>query len=163
MARSVQRIQMIEIDVPAGNTQTKFIFPDQPQLTGLQGLPVVIDSITSYSSESLPKSPLTFQDVIGADEISLAFLTIYQGDLAIVNACPLVDLMEVSRVGSATYGNVGTIKANNFRNLINVSWTKSFVQLANAPTGPTKIVFKVCYSVFENFEQVKEYLYNQQY
>lgn len=163
MSRSVQRIQMIEIDVPSGNTQSKLFFPDQPQLTGIAGLPVIIDAITTYTDETLLASPLTFRPVQTASSIAAAFLTLYQGDLAVVNACPLADLVEISAVQSSQFGFLGTVKANNFRNLINVSWTKCFVQFAVAPSGATKIVFKVCYTVLQSEQEVREYLYNQQY
>lgn len=162
MATSIQRIQMIEINIPNGSTLTQFSFPDQPQLTGNAGLPVVIDSITTYTSDTLQKSPLTFGNVLISADIQNSFLTLYQGDLATINACPLVDLVQTASIVSPTYGANGVINRPIFRNLINVSWTKSFVRFGTAPsTTNVNIVFKVCYTVFNNQTDLDNYLLNQ--
>lgn len=147
-----QRTQCIEIDIPAANTQTKFVFPDQPQLTtSNNGNPVRIDSIISYNSDSLSYSPITFQQVMASNDQKSGFLTLYQGDLATINALPLINLSSVSNVLSAFNGGVQDTPL--MRNLINISWTKSFIQFGVAPTGSTKIVLCVYYTVFATFEE----------
>lgn len=153
----VQRTQSIEIDIPAGNTQTKFMFPDQPQLTGNAGLPVIIDSIETFTVDNLPNSPLTFQQVIGANEVIYGFLTIYQGDLAVMNAYPMAKLVNLSKIDQNTFGHSGVINPPLVRKWINVSWTKSFVQFATAP-AQSKIVFVVSYTVLQTEQDVMNYL-----
>jgi hypothetical protein len=153
-----QRTQSIELDIPASNTQTKFIIPDQPQLTGNAGLPVIIDSIETFTADNLPKSPLTFQNTVATAEIQQAFLTIYQGDLAVMNAYPMAKLVDLGKITSASFGHTGVLSQPLVRKWINVSWTKSFVQFATAPTGATKIVLVVHYTVLQTQADVIAYL-----
>ncbi len=153
----VQRTQSIEIDIPAGNTQTKFVFPDQPQLTGNAGLPVIIDSIETFTEDNLPNSPLTFQTVITASEVINGFLTIYQGDLAVMNAYPMAKLVNLSKIDQNQFGHTGIINPPLVRKWINVSWTKSFVQFSSPPGG-SKIVFVVSYTVLQTQQDVMNYL-----
>jgi hypothetical protein len=153
-----QRTQSIELDIPAANTQTKFTIPDQPQLTGNAGLPVIIDSIETFTVDNLPKSPLTFQTTVATAEIQQAFLTIYQGDLAVMNAYPMAKLVNLSKLTTATTGHLGVLTQPLVRKWINVSWTKSFVQFATAPTGNTKIVLVVHYTVLQTQQDVMNYL-----
>lgn len=158
MSFKFQRFQAIEIDIPASNAQTKFTFPDQPQLTGNAGLPVIIDSIVSYTQNNLDASPLTYQVVVSAQDLKRAFLTLYQGDLASVNSIPVASLVNTADIDTSAYGQVGVVQQPLVRNLINVSWTKSFVQFATAPTGPTKIVFGVYYTVLATQQDVLDYI-----
>jgi hypothetical protein len=154
----VQRTQSIEIDIPVGNTQTKFVFPDQPQLTGNAGLPVIIDSIETFIEDNLPNSPLTFQAVVPAVDLINSFLTIYQGDLAVMNAFPMAKLVNLSKIDQNTFGHTGVINPPLVRKWINVSWTKSFVQFASVPADGTKIVFVVSYTVLQTQQDVMNYL-----
>jgi len=153
-----QRTQSIELDIPAANTQTKFTIPDQPQLTGNAGLPVIIDSIETFTVDNLPKSPLTFQTTVATAELQQAFLTIYQGDLAVMNAYPMAKLVNLSKIDQNQYGHTGVIAQPLVRKWINVSWTKSFVQFATAPAGASKIVLVVHYTVLQTQQDVMNYL-----
>jgi hypothetical protein len=134
-----QRFQAVEIPIPSGSTATKFYFPDLPQLTGRNGYPVKIQSIVFYTEELLTKSPLTGSDVINISDIKKSYLTLYQGDLQTIYNIPCVQLNMLNSTGN---DSIYQFQQPLFDDLINVSWTKSFVSLPTAPAN-TGVVYAI--------------------
>jgi hypothetical protein len=146
MEFKAQRFQAVEINVPSGTTLRQFNFPDLPQLTGRNGQPVIIDSIVFYSHTSTPKSPNSGADVISDADLKKSFLTIYQGDLSIIQNQPIASLVYAGDVGAGTQG--ATFNQPLLRNLINVSWTKCYITTpAAAPTGGVVYSIGIFYTV----------------
>jgi hypothetical protein len=145
-----QRYEAVEINIPAGTTLTKFNFPDLPNLTGRDGNPVIIDSIVSYYNDTIPSSPISGSTTISFTDFQKSFLTIYQGDLQVLYNIPLVELAYVGDPSANNNSLVNYIPL--LRDLINVSWTKSFVTVTGGtpPTGDTVFVFGVHYTVISN-------------
>jgi len=150
MQFKTQRYEAVEIAIPSGSTSSQFNFPDLPNLTGRDGNPVIIDSIVVYDAGSLNNvSPLTGQTPLSATELAGAFLTIYQGDLQILFNFPLAQLNFMGDPATTFNGQV--IAQPLTRDLINISWTKSFVRFpAAAPTANRKICFGIHYTVITN-------------
>ena len=123
-----QRYQVVEIPIPNNSTLTKFNFPDLPQLTGRNGYPVKIDSIVFYSNSILELSPLSGSSVIDFTDLKQSYLTLYQGDLQTIYNIPCIQLSMLSNNSSLT---IYQFQQPLFNNLINVSWTKSYISLAN--------------------------------
>ena len=143
-----QRFQIVEIPVPSGSTSTKFNFPDLPQLTGRNGYPVKIQSLVFYNNETLSISPLSGNSVIDVGDANKCFLTLYQGDLQTIYNIPLqqMNMLQGNINGSNT--NVFQFNQNIFDNLINVSWTKSYISSPIAlNVTNVSIVIGVHYSV----------------
>ena len=144
-----QRYEAVEIQIPAGTTLTKFNFPDLPNLTGRNGQPVIIDSIVFYSSYTLLSSPISGSNVLDVQDMRKAYLTIYQGDLQVLYNIPLVQLSFVTDPANTLRG--GVINQPILKDLINVSWTKSFVSFASAPSSTdVVIVVGVHYTVISD-------------
>ena len=139
-----RRFQAIEVNVPSGSTLTVFKFDDQPQLTGKDGKPVIINAIELYSPSSITKSPVTGSDLMTVADIKKSFLTLYQGDLQTIYNLPLVNLMRVD-VNDNTQP---FIWQPFIVNLENVSWTKCQITLPSAPASTGRVyAFGIHYSV----------------
>jgi hypothetical protein len=146
MQFATQRYQTVEINVPTSTTLRQFNFPDLPQLTGRNGQPVIIDSIVFFSHSASPVSGNSGSAVISNADLEKSFLTIYQGDLAIINNMPCSSLSFVGDLGGGTYGQV--FQQPLTRNLINVSWTKCYITTPSAaPTGGVVYSIGVYYTV----------------
>lgn len=150
----VQRYQMIEVPINS-TTASQFSIPDQPQLTGHDGTPVVIDSIVSYSAFNFDYSPVSGLQTIGVSNLNKFSISIFQGDLQIINSLPLQEINYVNAPANNFSG--GVIQQPLLRNLINVSWTKSFLKYtdpgnANPLTSGTVICLGVYYSVYPSMD-----------
>lgn len=141
-----QRFQIVEIPVPSGSTSTKFNFPDLPQLTGRNGYPVKIQSLVFYTTDVMSVSPLSGSDVVTSADVAKSFLTLYQGDLQTIYNLPCTQL-NMLQSGGVT-GLVYQFQQNLFADLINISWTKSYISLPTAPATTNCVyVIGVHYSV----------------
>jgi hypothetical protein len=134
-----QRFQAVEIPIPSGSTATKFYFPDLPQLTGRNGYPVKIQSIVFYTEDLLSESPLTGSDVVNIFDIKKSYLTLYQGDLQTIYNIPCVQLNMLNNTGG---DSIYQFQQPLFDDLINISWTKSFVSLPTA-AATTNVVYAI--------------------
>lgn len=152
MQFKTQRFELVEIQIPAGTTLTKFTFPDLPNLTGRDGNPVIIDSIVAYNDENFSNSPISGSSVVQNGDMCRSFLTIYQGDLQVLYNIPLLQIQFVN-AGAASPLNQGVILQPLLKDLINVSWTKSFITYSNPGTpisGDKVFLIGVHYTVISN-------------
>lgn len=150
----IQRYQAIEIPIPNGTTSTQFNIPDQPQLTGSDGNPVVIDAIEAYNDENIPYSPVSGSLLVTVADFKNCNLNLYQGDLIILNNLPLQILNNVG-TGQGNAFDGAVVNKALLRNLINISWTKSFINFKNTAgpiTGDKVFVLGVYYSVYPSQE-----------
>lgn len=139
-----RRFQAIEVNVPNGSTLTTFTFQDQPQLTGKDGNPVIINAIELYTAASLSKSPVTGSNLVTIADVQKSFLTLYQGDLQTIYNLPLINLI---RTDTNTAGEP-FVWQPFIVNLENVSWNKCQITLPSA-LATTNVVyaFGIHYSV----------------
>lgn len=160
-----QRFYAVEIPIPARNVSQRFQFPDLPNLTGVNGVPVLINAIEFYTTDALNDvSPISGQSVLPLVNLQSSFLTIYQGDLQVLYNYPCAELVSTAPI-VATFGNVGNIEKNKLQNLINVSWTKCFISTpggAYDPGASAKVyAIGIHYSVFKNMAAFNAYQQEQ--
>jgi len=134
------RFQVVEIPVATGSTSVQFSFPDLPQLTGLNGFPVCIQSVVMFSSDLVSLSPLSQSAVVAPADFTKSYLSIYQGDLLTINNMPLSLLSPVQNRNDNTTPFVSYQPVLN--NMINISWTKSFIRVPTA-LATTGVVYLI--------------------
>jgi hypothetical protein len=149
-----QRFELVEIQVGTNVDRKQFNFPDLPNLTGRDGQPVIIDSIVAYYNDVINKSPLSGNEVVDGYIIRNTALTIYQGDLQVLNKMPLPALAYVGVIANSF--NSGVIQQPLLKDLINVSWTKSFLTYADTGslTANTVFLIGVHYTVLSSEMQI---------
>lgn len=147
MQFKTQRYELVEIQIGSATTKKQFNFPDLPNLTGRDGVPVIIDSITALTSDNVPLSPISGATVIAPGVLQNCGITIYQGDLQVWNKRPLAEINYVGASGGTDIPAV--LQQPIIRDLINVSWTKSFITYADtaALTANTVFLIGVSYTV----------------
>lgn len=128
------KYQAIEIAIPSGTSATVFYFPDQPQLANAQ-----IQLIETYTITSVSKSPMTGGTTISVADQKAGNLTLYWEDQQILQNMPLLRLNKM--VTTDPYVNLLENMSGQ-----SISWTKSYVKFAAAPTGATVLTFGVYYS-----------------
>lgn len=147
----VNRFQLVEIVIPANSPLKQFNFPDQPQLTGVDGYPVTVNKIEFYKSNDINTSPLSGASVLNMDTAFNKFaLTLYQGDLASIYNAPLNIFSRVQADGNGSYQQVFDKYETKLQN---VSWTKSYVSTSedfSAVGTPTSLLFGIYYTVEVN-------------
>jgi hypothetical protein len=143
-----QRFELVEIQIGSNTARKQFNFPDLPNLTGRDGNPVIIDSIVSYNSDTgTIFSPISGSQIVASGVVGNTALTIYQGDLQVLYQIPLTQLSFTNLPG-AVYA-AGVMQQPALKDLINVSWTKSFITYADtaALTANQVFLFGVHYTV----------------
>jgi hypothetical protein len=134
--KPVTYYDMISIQVPANSTQTKFTFPDQPLLRNKK-----INSIEFFTSNNMDYdingSPLVATSVFNKG----CYLVLYYDGYENVHRIPLIELHTIS-----TNTNGATVSTNINGNLmlssLNITWTKSYVEIPSAST-PVSIINQV--------------------
>jgi hypothetical protein len=117
----VKRFQAVEISVPSGSTLTKFSFPDQPQLRNAK-----IQGIQVYTPTVITATPLSGSTPVTLADLKKTTLTLYQGDLQVILNLPLLNFNAISDLTSPFIFQLPEI------NDIDISWTKSYVNLPTA-------------------------------
>jgi hypothetical protein len=145
-----QRFELVEIQVSSNTSRKQFNFPDLPNLTGRDGQPVIIDSIVAYYNDAIQYSPISGNPVVSYPVVMNTALTIYQGDLQVLNKLPLPEICYVNPLN--TQFSSGVVQQPLLKDLINVSWTKSFVTYADtaALTANTVFLIGVHYTVLSS-------------
>jgi hypothetical protein len=124
----VTKYDMISIPVPFGTTSTTFAFPDQPQLRDVKvwGMDLPYSDTDFYNQNSHNYT---------AGFITNGFLNLYfDGKVGVEN----MPLREISNIyNSGTSGTAFPANGNGILafNGQRITWTKSNIQFATAPTG----------------------------
>lgn len=154
---------MVELIVPASitGTNSQVYFQNQPQLQSISGKErIYIKSIEAYTSDTLTGSPLSNGNrmATAADIINATLVLSIMGKNA-VNLIPLSDLCKVTAPGTFT--------PNNFmpfclRNQWSIDWTKSYVQIINAPLNlPMTYDFGVHYDYEPDYNDLTQDEFNE--
>lgn len=120
--RPVKRYEQIELVIPAGATQTRFNFPDIPQLRSDVTKAILIRALETFSVESIPVD-FNGNAVATFASIQKASLTLYVDGVESIFRIPLVKLLNTYGDGTAI---LWTNELNQFENL-EVDWTKSYI------------------------------------
>ena len=131
----LRRYEAVEIPVPNGSTNTRFYFPDQPQLRN-----ALINAIQVYGPGSISATPNTLSTPATNVEMKKATITLFSGDIQLVFNMPLLSLNNV--VGydtTSTQNNPYVFQLPDIQGLV-ISWTKSFITLSSA-AATTNVAF----------------------
>ena len=140
MSTKIQNFEFIECPIAQGSTQTRYYFPDQPQLRYVSLL-----NLVAYQVDAVPSSILSGNANISAQEFKQTFLVLYANDKEAINRIPLADLNSVS-VGQNGDGP-GVFARNAFAGQ-QIIWAKSYIQTTAAydTTNAASVMFGVYYA-----------------
>ena len=118
--RPVRRSEAVELVIPAGATQTRFNFPDIPQLRADVSKDILVRAIETFCAEDMP---VDFNGVplLTFAQLQQGTLTLYVEGEESIFRMPLIKLHNVT--GST---NGSTWEVRQFQNLM-VDWTKSYL------------------------------------
>lgn len=141
MANKIQRYEFIECVIPANSTQTRFYFPDQPNLRFTNLL-----NLVAYNNNQVGFSILSNTEVIGDADASNIFLVLYFDDKEAVNRIPLCELTSSTNFLGAKNTAIPALK-NMFAGQ-QVTWAKSYIILPTAlsPANNVSVPFGVYYA-----------------
>ena len=137
---TIKRYESIEIIIPDGATNTRFYFPDLPNLRN-----ALIDKFVLYPQIAINPSVLTGGIPATPSNILQSSLTLYNGDQQFIYNNPLSSLLNivVNITGESQYYNIPL----EFNGQI-VSWTKSYIT-SPYPQDTTNVIFS--FGVFYHF------------
>jgi hypothetical protein len=127
----LNRFEAVEVAIPNGSTNTRFYFPNLPNLAN-----AMIQNIQVYTPGVLSASPNTGSTMVTEADLKKSFLTLYSGDLQLIYNAPLLAFNNI--ISSAT-PNPYLNGLPDINNMV-ISWTKSFISLASA-AGTTNCVY----------------------
>ena len=151
--------QLVELKIVAGiaGSLQPVYFQQQPQLQSMTGnQKVYVRAIETYTSGMLKGSPLTAGNAVAAPaDIENAVLVLNSAGRLNFNQIPLVDLV---RVQTDTGGSYVPFSRSlfMFKDLWEVDWTKSYVQLIVTPgsSGTTEAPFSYIFGVHYEYGEV---------
>jgi hypothetical protein len=126
----INRFESVEVNIPTGSTNTRFFFPDLPQLRN-----AMVQNIQLYTPGTLSATPNTGSTMVVEADLKKSFLTLYSGDLQLIYNAPLLAFNNI--INSAT--NPYTNSLPDINNMV-ISWTKSYISLSTAP-GTTGVAY----------------------
>ncbi len=137
---TIKRYESIEIIIPDGATNTRFYFPDLPNLRN-----ALIDKFVLYGSIAINPSVLTGGTPAPLYNILQSSLTLYNGDQQFIYNNPLSSLINIVDPfgGDTPYYNIPL----EFNGQI-ISWTKSYIT-SPYPQNTTNVIFS--FGVFYHF------------
>lgn len=134
----LNRFEAVEIPIPSGSTNTRFYFPDLPQLRN-----AMIQNLQVYTTDTLSATPNTGSAPVAYADLQKSFITLYSGDLQLIYNAPLLAFNNI--VNSNT--NAYAFELPMLQNMV-ISWTKSYVSLSTSPTTTgTAYAFGVYYQL----------------
>jgi len=120
----LNRFEAVEVPIPTGSTNTRFYFPDLPQLRN-----AMIQNLQVYTTNTLSATPNTGSTPVVYADLQKSFITLYSGDLQLIYNAPLLAFNNI--VNGST--NAYAFELPQINNMI-ISWTKSYVSLSTAPS-----------------------------
>lgn len=134
----LNRFEAVEIPIPTGSTNSRFYFPDLPQLRN-----AFIQNLQVYTTGTLSVTPNTGSTPVAYADMVKSFITLYSGDLQLIYNAPLLAFNNIVNASNNAY----SFELPNIQNMI-ISWTKSYVSLPTAPgTTGVAYAFGVYYSL----------------
>jgi hypothetical protein len=114
-----KRFELLEIQIPANSTATRFPVPDQPQLRSDQTQDVITQSMQVYNVTDVPLSPNNVAVVSGAN-MKQTYLVLYIDGEESIFRIPLTDLHITNNLADPYQWEMDL-----FDNL-QVDWSKSY-------------------------------------
>lgn len=144
MNQKTTKYQLVELQVAATATAgQRIFFQDQPQLRSQSGTMVFIESVETFSANAIVASPLSSRAVATGADIAAGVLVLNVAGYEDLQFIPLAALNRVIPDTNNYAPAVWNLFETN--DLYKVDWTKSYVQLAAAPSGDISYLFGVRY------------------
>lgn len=119
---ATDRYEMIEVNIPANSTATRFNVPDQPQLRTDQTMDVVVQGIETFTLTDIPLSP-NGVSLPSIAELKQTFLVLYVNGEESIFRIPLLKLHTINNFAEPF--NNAEFDTPRFENLL-VDWAKSY-------------------------------------
>jgi hypothetical protein len=134
IASALKRFELVELQIPAGSTGTRFPYPDIPQLRDDTTQDIIICGLETYPVEALP---LTASGNTNASfaQLQNSFLTLYIESEESVRQVPFLRLNPLRQAASA--GGTFNVVEKLALEYLKVDWNKTYVQAAT-PYGTTE-------------------------
>ena len=81
----LRRFEAVEVPIPTGSTNTRFYFPDLPNLRN-----AMIQALQVYTPGTLTATPNTGSALVVEADMKKSFVTLYSGDLQLIYLCLLL-------------------------------------------------------------------------
>ena len=122
---ATKRYELLEIQIPAASTATRFNIPDQPQLRTDQDADIIIQAIETFDIFGIPLSPNAIALPTDA-QLQQTYLVLYVEGEESIYRVPLLSLKRIANEINAVPQNAPFVyDLFKFRN-IQVDWTKSY-------------------------------------
>lgn len=118
---ATDRYELLEIQIPANVTQTKFLIPDQPQLRSDQDADIIIQGLEAFDIDAVPLSPANVPLVTTAN-MKNTYLTLYVEGEESLYRIPMIRLNPVFNAAATSPSVYEILKIRNKQ----VDWTKSY-------------------------------------
>jgi len=128
--QATKRYELLEIQIPAASTATRFNVPDQPQLRTDQDADIIIQGIESFDTNGIPFSPNNIAMATAA-QLQQTYLTLYIDGEESIYRVPLLSLKRIANEVNAGVNNPYVWDLFKLRN-VQVDWTKSYFFTPNS-------------------------------
>lgn len=138
MAKRIIKHELIEITIPAGNTSTRIMIPDQPNLRN-----AFVTGIETYSADNMPLSPISSEALVSETDLKKIFLTLVDNaGVEFVHIAPAKIYKTIQDTANANIER--DFKALNGQF---VNWPKSYITLSQSlgNVGVLSVVVSVFY------------------
>jgi hypothetical protein len=134
----LNRFEAVEIAIPSGSTNSRFYFPDLPNLRN-----ALVQGIQLYTTNTLSATPNTGSTMVALADLQKSFITLYSGDLQLIYNMPILALNNIVNASVNPY----SFEMPNINNMV-ISWVKSYISL---PTAPTTTGVAYAFGVYYKF------------
>jgi hypothetical protein len=142
----IKRYELVELQIGAGSTGSKFEYPDIPDLRDDTEQDIIICGLETWSIDAMPLSPSGIP-VATMDQLQNSFLTLYVDQEQSINEVPLVRLLSTQQ--SLTSGPMQWVGYPFELANLKVNWNKSFIQAAESySTGGANAEFSIMLGVW---------------
>jgi hypothetical protein len=139
MCNKIKRYEQIELQIPTG-APTKVMFPDLPNLRNQSDQAILIKYLEIFTATVVPTTPNGAANAPIA-ELKKAVVVLYVNGEESIYRIPLLKLNRLN-----DFANPYQDKHEDFEDLKNVDWAKSYILFASAPANtPYSILFGVSY------------------
>jgi hypothetical protein len=141
----LKRYELVELIIPAGSTQTRFPYPDIPQLRDDTTQDIIICGLETFSVDALPLSA-NGNAVASFAQLQNSFLTLYIDGEESVRQVPFIRLNPMRQaLATGTTFNVIDKVATEY---LKVDWNKTYVQAATPYGSPLATQFSLMLGVW---------------
>lgn len=120
MAHRIDKYELVELQISAGTTSTRFFFPDLPKLRSKN-----ITAIEAFPQQAVPYTAANVE-VITANGLQASFVTFYTDGRQDLWRIPMISLV---RMQYASFPHV--FQLNTFVPQ-SITWEKSYIETATA-------------------------------